>query len=298
MIHLLETLISGVSLGVIYALMALGFVIVYRSTETVNFAHGTILLGGGYVISRLREPLGFWLALLLGIAITAAFAALVEVLLIRPLRQRNARHDTAAIVTIGLNIVLTAELTRLIGSDLVHLDDPWGNEVVSLGEITVPQARVAALVIAALAIAALLLVFHRTTAGLSMRASAEDHETAELCGVRVSRVAIASWSVAGGLAALAAVFMGASPSPGLSLTTAQVALAAFPAVVIGGLDSIEGALLGGVVVGIVQSLANGYQTDLHFLGEGFGALVPWLVMVGVLLVRPSGIFGEKATTRV
>ncbi|QKG21373.1 branched-chain amino acid ABC transporter permease [Actinomadura verrucosospora] len=298
MTKLIELLVNGVSLGMLYALISVGFVVVFRSTDVINFAQGSTLLGGGYVIARLSPHIGFWLAALAGVAATAAFAMLVDRLLIRPLRQRGARHDVAAIVTIGLDIVLLTDLTRRIGSDMLHLGDPWGNAVVNIGPVTVAQTRVAAMATALVLIGLFGLAFQRTGWGVAMRATAEDTEAAMLSGVRHNRVTLSAWAIAGALAAVASVFLTASPSPGMDAATGQTALKAFPAAVVGGLDSMTGALVGGVIMGLAESLASGYQGQLTFLGQGFGSVMPWVVMLLVLLVKPSGLFGTKAAARV
>ncbi|MBO2462117.1 branched-chain amino acid ABC transporter permease [Actinomadura violacea] len=298
MTKLIELLVNGVSLGMLYALISVGFVVVFRSTDVINFAQGSTLLGGGYVIARLSPHTGFWLAALAGVAATAAFAMLVDRLLIRPLRQRGARHDVAAIVTIGLDIVLLTDLTRRIGSDMLHLGDPWGNAVVNIGPVTVAQTRVAAMATALVLIGLFGLAFQRTGWGVAMRATAEDTEAAMLSGVRHNRVTLSAWAIAGALAAVASVFLTASPSPGMDAATGQTALKAFPAAVVGGLDSMTGALVGGVIMGLAESLASGYQGQLTFLGQGFGSVMPWVVMLLVLLVKPSGLFGTKAAARV
>jgi branched-chain amino acid transport system permease protein len=295
---LIELLVNGVSLGMLYALISVGFVVVFRSTDVINFAQGSTLLGGGYVIARLSPHTGFWLAVLAGVAATAAFAMLVDRLLIRPLRQRGARHDVAAIVTIGLDIVLLTDLTRRIGSDMLHLGDPWGNAVVNIGPVTIAQTRVAAMLTAIALIGLFGLAFQRTGWGVAMRATAEDTEAAMLSGVRHNQVTLSAWAIAGALAAVASVFLTASPSPGMDAATGQTALKAFPAAVVGGLDSMTGALVGGVIMGLAESLASGYQGQLSFLGQGFGSVMPWVVMLLVLLVKPSGLFGTKAAARV
>jgi branched-chain amino acid transport system permease protein len=131
-----------------------------------------------------------------------------------------------------------------------------------------------------------------------MRASAEDGETAALMGIRLGRVSALAWTVAGALAGVAALFLVGAPTPGVSPAAYTVALRAFPAAILGGLDSTGGALVGGLLIGLAESFAAGYQDQLLFLGRGFGDVVPYVVMIAVLLVRPSGLFGTKELTRV
>ncbi|MFC9732323.1 branched-chain amino acid ABC transporter permease [Streptomyces roseolus] len=291
-----EFLINGLSLGSVYALIALGFVVIFRATEVVNFAHASLLLAGGYLVAVLHEPLGFWPALAAGVAGAAVVGAAVEFLVMR--RRRGTDHSVLAIVTIGVDILLATELTRRIGTDILALGDPWGDAVVTLGPVTIAETRIAALLAAALLITAFLLAFRHTSWGVAMRAAAESQETAALMGVRLGRVSLGAWAVAGGLAAVAALFLTVFPTPGLEKSTSLAALKAFPAAILGGLDSTTGALAGGLIVGVTESLATGYQSDLAFLGRGIGDLAPYLVMVAVLLIRPAGLFGTKELARV
>ncbi|UGY94353.1 branched-chain amino acid ABC transporter permease [Streptomyces gobiensis] len=291
-----ELLLNGLSLGSVYALIALGFVVIFKATEVVNFAHASLLLAGGYVAAVLQEDIGFWAALVAGIASAATLGALVEFLVIR--RYRGRDHSVLAIATIGVDILLITELTRRIGSRVYGLNDPWGDRLLTIGTITIPQTRVAALVVAALLITAFLLAFRYTYWGVAMRAAAEHPETAALMGVRLGRVSMSAWAVAGGLAAVAALFLSVFPTPGLERGTSLAAFKAFPAAILGGLDSTTGALVGGLIVGVTEALATGYQGELSFLGRGIGELAPYLVMIMVLLVRPAGLFGTRELTRV
>ncbi|MEU8528091.1 branched-chain amino acid ABC transporter permease [Streptomyces sp. NPDC048629] len=291
-----ELLLNGVSLGSVYALIALGFVVIFRATEVVNFAHASLLLAGGYVTAVLHSSIGFWPALLVGIAGAALVGAAVEFLVMR--RYRGSDHSVLAIVTIGVDILLATELTRRIGTDILALGDPWGDAVVTVGGISIAETRIAALLAAALLITAFLLAFRFTSWGVAMRAAAENRETAALMGIRLGRVSLGAWAVAGGLAAVAALFLTVFPTPGLERSTSLAAMKAFPAAILGGLDSTTGALVGGLLVGITESLATGYQGDLTFLGRGIGDLAPYLVMVAVLLIRPAGLFGTKELARV
>ncbi|MGP4029230.1 branched-chain amino acid ABC transporter permease [Actinomadura sp. 3N407] len=294
MTRLLELLVNGVSLGAVYALIALGFVIIFKASEVVNFAHSSLLLLGAYVIAILHDDLGFAGAVAAGICAAAVCGALVEFVL---LRRSRVRRDVLAIATIGIDIVLTTELVRRIGPDVMSLGDPWRDRVVHLGGITIAQTRLAALLVAALLIGAFLAAFRYTPWGVAMRSAAEDSETAALMGVRLGRTMMSAWAVAGALAAVAAIFLTAFPTPGLDRTTSIAALKAFPAAILGGLDSTTGALVGGLLIGVTESLASGYQGDLAFLGRGLGDVAPYTVMVLVLLWRPAGLFGTREVSR-
>jgi len=298
MTALLDSVLAGLALGAVYALVALGFVVVFKASGVLNFAHGSLLLFGGYLVAVLHDDLGFAGALALAVVATAALAGAVDRLLL----QRGDPDPRAAhvqtIVTIGVDIVLLTDLSRRIGGDLLSLGDPWGDSVTRLGPVTVADSRIAAIVVSALAIGAVFALFRFTSWGLALRAAAEDTEAAALMGVRLTRVRTLAWCLAGALAALAAVFLAAFPAPGLERTTGQIALKAFPAAILGGLASPPGALAGSLLIGLTEALAAGYQSELHVLGEGFGDVVPYAVMVAVLLVRPTGLFGAKGVARV
>ena len=296
MTKFVELLISGVSLGFIYALIALGFVVIFKATEVVNFAHGSLLLVGGFAIARLHDKVGFPAAFVLGAVIAATVALLVERLLIRPLR--GADVNALAILTIGVDILLLTELTRRIGSQVFTPGDPWGSQVVSIGGYNVAQTRLWAIIIAVGLITLFFLAQRFTSWGIAMRASAEDGEAAALMGIRLGRVSLLAWVIAGVLATVAAVFLTAFPTPGLDNNTGATALRAFPAAILGGLDSTTGALVGGIVVGLAETLTAGYNSNLGFLGQGFGSIMPYVIMILVLLWRPSGLFGTREMSRV
>jgi branched-chain amino acid transport system permease protein len=288
--------ILGISAGFIYGLIALGFVVIYKSTEVVNFAQGSMLLLGAYIVARTHDDLGFVGALLVGVAAGALAAAIIEFALVR--RPRHADPIALAILTIGVDIVLATDLTRRIGQDVLSFGDPWQTDTVDLGPFTVPQARVAAMIVSVTLVVLFFVAFKYTSWGVATRATADDQEASALMGIRRGRVSIVSWIVAGALATVAGVFLGLSPSPGLNNTSNLTALNAFPAAVVGGLDSTGGAVAGGVLIGVVQSLANGYNDNLSFLGSPLGDVSTYAVMLIVLLWRPSGLFGSREVVRV
>jgi branched-chain amino acid transport system permease protein len=292
----LSLLISGISLGAIYALIALGFVVIFKSSEVVSFMHGSLLLLGAYLVVRLQEPLGFWLGSLVAILLTGLLGLLIDRVLLA--RLRGAPVISLAILTIGLDIFLSTELTREIGSDILNIQHPWGGRVLHLGSVGITENRAVAILVAAVLIGLFFLAFKYSSWGVAMRAAAEDGEAAALMGIRLGRVSALAWVVGAGLAAVAGIFLVGSPTPGVTPAVGATALRAFPAAILGGLDSTGGALVGGLVVGVTETLASGYQDQLAFLGRGFGAVVPYIVMLAVLLVRPSGLFGTRELTRV
>ncbi|MFD5126412.1 branched-chain amino acid ABC transporter permease [Streptomyces olindensis] len=294
----LDNVFNGLALGAVYTLVALGFVIIFKASGVMNFAHGSLLLLGGYLTAVLHDDLGFAAALAVAVLVTAAVAGAVDRFLLQAGGPDPHTAHVQTIVTIGVDILILTDLSRRIGGDLLSLGDPWGDSVSGLGPVTVADSRIAAIVVATLVIAGVFALFRYTSWGLSLRASAEDVEAASLMGVRLVRVRTLAWCLAGALAALAAVFLAAFPAPGLERTTGQIALKAFPAAILGGMASPPGALAGSLLIGMTEALVAGYQSDLHVLGEGFGDVAPYAVMVLVLLVRPTGLLGGKAAVRV
>jgi branched-chain amino acid transport system permease protein len=296
--QVLELLVSGLSLGCIYALIAMGFVIVFKATNVVNFAHASVVMLGAYLVARWHDDLGFWGAVLAAAVACAVVAALIDVLLVRPLRRRRGGVDTLAILTIGVNIVLATELTRRVGTDILPTGAPWGSETVTFLGLTVPQTRIASAVVALLLMAVFFAAFKYSDWGVAMRSTAADPETAALMGIRLSRVAMGAWAVSGFLAAIAGVFFTSFPASGVSTTTYLLALTAIPAAVLGGLDSVGGAVVGGLVIGVAITFTAGYQDELSFLGRGLSEVVPYVVLLVVLVWRPSGLFGTPEISRV
>jgi branched-chain amino acid transport system permease protein len=295
MTTVLQTIVNGLALGSAYALIALGFTVIYRAAGTMNFAQSSVMLLGGLLVARLHTSIGFWSALGVAAVVTAVVSVL-EALLLRAARKRDLA--SLAIMTIGVNTMLLAEISRQIGADVLTLGDPWGSKIVTIGGITVAETRVASLVVAGVLITAFFVAFRYTRWGLSMRASAMDPEAAALMGIRRGRLELSGWAIAGVLAAVAIAFLAAFPSQGLDQTSGDIALAAFPAAIIGGLGNPAGALLGSLLIGLTEVATATYQNDLTLFGNELSLIAPYVVMVLVLLVRPQGLLATVETNRV
>lgn len=296
MSYFLSLLVSGISIGFVYGLIALGFVMIFKATKVVNFTHAAIALFGAYVVARAHESLGFWLALLVGIGAAVLVNVIIDVFVLGNARRPDP--GTLSIITIGLDILIGAELRRQIGFQTFGLGDPWGTEVIRVGESFIPQTRLAAAVVAIIVIGLFALVFRFSNWGVAMRAASEDPEAAALMGVRLRRVSISAWVVAGVLATIAGVFFLTFPGGGVTNLAELAILGAFPAAIIGGLDSTGGAVVGGLLVGLTVAFAAGYQNEIAFLGRGLHEAAPFILMFVVLLVRPTGLFGTKELHRV
>ncbi len=297
MTRFLQSVVAGFAQGSIYALLAVGFVIIYKSTRVVNFALPGLMIFGAYMVVYFGSvlALNFWLALGLAILAAALCALGIERLSIRPMIGKPV--FAIAIITIGIDIVLRVIVNDLLGSNVRNVRDPWGLKTLELGAVVIQQRRVAVVIAAAVVVSLLLMFFKYTRIGLAMRAAAFDQEAAMAQGISVGMVFALSWALAGGLAALAGMFVGTGS--GIDQQTAFVALKALPGVILGGIDSIQGAIVGALIVGLFEGFSNTYQTQyLGFLGENVSQVVPYVVLFVVLLVRPYGLFGTPEIERV
>ena len=281
--------------GAIYVLLALGFVIIYKSMKVVSFAQPAFMMAGAILVSYLTPRFGFAGAVIVGTISIGLVALAVERIAIRPMVGKAV--FVIAIITIGVDIVVRVVAGAFVGTDPLLVGDPWGLDTVSIGDVQVQQRHIAALVAMIVVVVALMLFFRFSSMGLAMRAAALDQEAAMAQGVSVGAVFALSWALAGGLAALAGVFAAAG-NP-IDQTFWVVALAALPVIIVGGLDSLGGAVVAGLLVGVVESLVRAYHNDLFpNLATNTGPLAPYVLMMVVLLVRPHGLFGTKEVERV
>lgn len=300
MIELIQALATGLGQGSIYALIALGFVIIYKSTQVVSFAQPALMITGALIIIELGARFdvglpGFFLFVLIAIIGTALIAMGIERTALRPMIGQPV--FVVAIITIGIDISLRVIQNRILGVNLQYVGDPWGLKNFDVVGVSINQRDVARLVTTMLIFLALTAFFRYSRFGLGMRAAAFDQEAALAQGINVGRVFAVSWGLAGALAAVAGLFVdGAS---GVNQQTWIVALKALPAIIIGGLDSVGGAVVGGLLVGVVEALFSTYQAQyLPWLGNNFAPVSPYVLLLAVLLVRPYGLFGTPEVERV
>lgn len=286
---------GGLGQGAIYVLLALGFVIIYKSMKVVSFAQPAFMMAGAILVSYLTPRFGFAGAVIVGTLAIGLVALAVERVAIRPMVGKAV--FVIAIITIGVDIVVRVVAGAFVGTDPLQVGDPWGIQTVSIGDVQVQHRHIAALVAMTVVVVALMLFFRLSSTGLAMRAAALDQEAAMAQGVSVGAVFALSWALAGGLAALAGVFAAAGNS--IDGTFYLVALAALPVIIVGGLDSLGGAVVAGLLVGVVESLVRVYHSDIFpNLDTNTGPLAPYALMVLVLLLRPHGLFGTKEVERV
>jgi branched-chain amino acid transport system permease protein len=292
----------GLAVGCVYALIALGFAIIYKASGVINFAQGELLLVGAYVAATGMASwhLSFPVALLLGIAVAVAIGLLFERLVLRRMIGRPV--FSILMITIGLDVLLrTAVSVRLGATPYLTAATPFGTtSQVRIGSVTFNDIDLTIIAVTVVCCAALYVLFRYTRYGLAMRATALDQEAALAIGIDVRTVYALAWGVAGAVAAIGGVLLAARAGSGaFDITLGQTALLAFPAIILGGLDSIPGAAVGGVLIGLTYGLSVGYEHFYsHWLGVGFSSVAPYVVMIIVLLIRPYGLFGTRKVERV
>lgn len=293
-----QLLVSGLALGSAYALVALGFVVIYRASQVFNFAQGEFLVVGAFSAVGLHSMgVPLLLALPAAMAITGALGAVVERAVLRPLVGRPV--FVTIIVTIFIGAVLRSLALIAWGTDPRGMPTPWDTTGdIELAGVSIPLNALGTMAVCAAA----LLTFHLLTTysriGVAMRATSSDQETALAMGIPVGRIFGATWFISGAYAALAGMCLGLFPRA-VEVNLGFVALRAFPAVIVGGLDSVWGTVLAGLLLGVLEVLAQGYVNPyLGEFGHNFHAVFPYIVMIAFLVVRPYGFFGTAEVERV
>ncbi|MYC98275.1 MAG: branched-chain amino acid ABC transporter permease [Gammaproteobacteria bacterium] len=286
----LQLTVSGLSTGMIYALAAAGFVVIYKASDVINFAQGDLLLLGTYLIffavaqAGLPWSLGVLVTLLLAVAVALA----VERLVLRPLVGEPI--ISMIMVTIGLSSVLRGAINAIWGPNPRAFESflPAGDLVI--GPAVLSAARVLSIPIALAVLAVLGLFFRYARDGIAMRAIADDQQAALSMGISIPRVFGVAWGLAAASAAIGGIMLG--NIVGVSPNVAAIGLRVFPVVILGGLDSIKGAVVGGAIIGLLEVYVGFY------VGHGLNLVVPYLVLIMVLMVRPYGLFGKEIIERV
>jgi len=294
-----QLLFSGLALGAVYALTALGFVVIYRASQVFNFAQGEFLMFGAFMMTTASKSLGLpWVfALLFAMVTTGILSATVERTVLRPLVGRPV--FVTIIVTIFIGLFLHAAIHIVWGTDLRGMPTPWNTmKTVDIFGAKILFNSIGAVLAAVLALGGFFLAIRYTKLGVGMRATSNDQEVALALGIPVGRIFASTWFLSGAYAALAGVFLSMFPNS-LDTNLTYVALAAFPAVIVGGLDSPLGVVIAGVMLGVLELMAQGYVNPLlGEFGQNFHRVFPYVVMVLFLMVRPYGILGTKDVERV
>lgn len=290
--ELLQLTIAGVAMGCIYALIALGFVLIYKATEVVNFAQGDVMMLGAFVAFTFASlwEWPFALSLPFAVLVLACVGALFDRLLLRPIIGQPT--FAAVMVTIGIGFVARGVATMIPGwgTDTHALKAPYSDGVLHLGALVLSTDDLAIIALTSLLCGLLFLFFRYTRVGIAMQASSQNQLAAYYMGIPVRRINTLIWAISAGIAAFAAVLL--APITFVHSNMGFIGLKAFPAAVVGGFGSIPGAIVGGLIIGLVEAYAGFY------LPEGFKSVAAYLVVLLVLMVRPSGIFAEMRRKKV
>ncbi len=290
--QLVQIIVSGVAQGCIYGLIALGFVLIYKATETVNFAQGELMMLGAFCGLALMSFAGFpfWLAVLAAIAAMALFGIALERVVIRPILGQPA--FSVVMLTIGIGYVARGLITMVptIGTETHTFAVPYKDQAWTLGTLVLNVEQMVVIAATALLSALLYAMFRFTRLGIAMQASSQNQLAAYYMGIPVRRLNGLVWGLAAAVAAVAGLLL--APITFVHANMGFIGLKAFPAAVVGGFGSLPGAIVGGVIIGLVEALSGFY------LPEGFKDIAAYVVVLVMLVVRPNGLFGEKLRKKV
>ena len=292
MAQFLQLALSGIAIGCVYALVALGFVLIYKATETVNFAQGDLMMLGGFFAYTATAIMGwpYWAGIVFALTVMAIFGMLCERIVLRPVLGQA--QFTVVMVTIGVGYVIRGVVTMMPGwgTDTYKIVTPFAEKVVHIGGAAISLEQLMIIVLTAALCAVLFLFFRFTRVGLAMQATSQNQLAAYYMGIPVSRINTLIWGLSAAVATFAGILL--APITFVHANMGFIGLKAFPAAVVGGFGSIPGAIVGGLIIGLVESFAGFY------LPEGFKDIAAYIVVLIVLMVKPSGLFGEKLRKKV
>ena len=300
-----EVLLGGLMAGVLYSLVALGIVLIFKASGVFNFAQGAMVLFAALSVARMAEVMPLWIAAILGMVIMVLVAVVIERLVLRPLV--NQEGVVLLMATLGVSYFMDGFGQTLWGSDIYSIDLGIAKEPVMIlenvfeGGILINKDDVAAAVVAALLVGLLAVFFQKTATGRALRAVADDHQAAQSIGIPLNRIWVIVWSVAGIVALVAGMVWGAKL--GVQFSISQVALKALPVVILGGFTSVPGAIIGGLIIGVGEKMAEVFLGPplvkaFDLAGGGIENWFAYVLALLFLLVRPQGLFGEKLIDRV
>lgn len=291
MLDFMQQLVSGLALGCVYGLIALGFVLIYKTTEVVNFAQGELMMLGGFFAYTYITLLGFgyWNGFLLAVLTMGVVGMAIERLVVRPILGYPAFAIVMA--TIGLGFLLRALAGMIWGTDDLKIDTPFSKGVLRIGDLVIAYDKLSVIVAAVILCLILWLFFNKTRLGTAMRATSENMLAAYYMGIPVKRVVALVWAISAMVAACAGVLL--APITFVHSNVGLVlGLKAFPAAVLGGFGSIPGAVVGGLIIGVIETMAGFY------LPGGWKDASPYLVLLIMLLLKPEGLFGALGRKKV
>jgi branched-chain amino acid transport system permease protein len=291
----LQLIVTGLVIGSVYALVAMGFALIYKSTSIINFAQGEFVLVGGYVCLWLYSDMGLPIvvAFIISMMIAVLMGVMLERLILRPMIGEPI--ISVIMVTIALAAVLKALVTILWSTQIRVFDPPiFSQKALEFGAVRVSEVYLWTIGFAFLFLAVFAAFFKFTRVGISMRAVANDQQVAQSMGISVKRVFAISWSIGALVSAVGGILVG--NINGVNITLSDFGLKVFPAVILGGLESIGGAIIGGLTIGVLENIMGSYL-DVY-LGGGVKEIAPFIVLILILMIKPYGLFGIKEIERV
>jgi branched-chain amino acid transport system permease protein len=291
----LQLVVNGLVVGSIYALVAMGFVIIYKSTSVLNFAQGEFLLLGAYISLALltRYHVPFYAAVVLTLAFAAVLGLAIERLLLRPMIGEPV--VSVIMVTLGLSSILRAVVQGIWGTDTRPFPEIFPSAPVMVGPVPVSRAYAWSLGCVVVLLVLFSLFFKYSRFGIAMRATAFSQQVALSMGISVRRMFALAWAIAAAVSAIGGILLGAVRT-GVDQSLALIGLKVLPVVILGGLDSILGAIVGGLLIGVLENLAGGYLDPVF--GGGVKEVAPFVILVSILMIKPYGLFGKVRIERV
>lgn len=288
----LQLALSGIAIGCVYGLIALGFVLIYKATEVINFAQGELMMLGAFIALTFIGINGmpYWLAITLAVVVMALLGGGLERVVIRPIL--GFPTFSIVMVTIGISYFArgVASLIPAWGTDTYSMTTLFSEQAIQLGSVVISGAHVSIIGVTILLCAALFVFFRYTRIGIAMQAISQSQLAAYYMGIPVRRVNTLIWCISAGVAAIAAILL--APITFVHTNMGLIGLKAFPAAVVGGFGSIPGAIVGGLIIGLAESFTGRYMPD------GWKDVAAYVVLLVVLVIRPTGIFGEQLTKKV
>lgn len=289
-----QLIITGTVIGSIYALLALGFTLIYKATDVVNFAQGELLMVGAYICLHLTVSYNvpFWASFLITLVFSFTMGFFIEKVFLR--RMIGEPIISIIMLTIGLSSVMKAVVQIFWGTDTRTYPQVFSSEPFMIAGLSISRVYIYSIAAVAVFLVLFSLFFKKSKVGVAMRAVASDQQAALSMGIDVKRIFALSWGIAAVVSAVGGIFLG--NINGINTTLSHFGLKVFPVVILGGLDSIVGAIVGGLIIGILENLAGGYIDPL--IGGGAKEIFPYVVMIAVLMIKPYGLFGTKAVEKV
>jgi len=284
--------INGVIMGGIYALIAIGFVVIYKSSKVLNFAQGELVMIGAFAFLALYNALPIWLAFIVSVGLAGLMGFLIEKSILRPLIGEPIL--SVIMVTLGLSYLLRGVALTVFGPEIKPFPQ-FVSGSLKLSGIVIPNVYLLGFIVALVVIAIFMVFFKKTILGIAMRAVADDQMASLSLGVSVEKIFAVSWAISAMVATIGGILLG-NIFGGINPDISYIGLKVFAVVILGGLDSIIGAIVGGIIIGVCESVLGGLLEPI--VGGGFKDVVPLIVMLFIMAVKPYGLFGTERIERV